>query len=112
MSHTNYVCTLQHQNPTQSPTWSPTEGATPTVSKETSSEPTLAHGRPYENTKSEEVGSNDFQFGVYKKEVVSSCDEILGAECVKKCTDTTYVYNGDILISETKGDEYETACDA
>jgi hypothetical protein len=81
------------------------------VSKETSSEPTMAHVRPSENTKSEEVGSNDFEFGVYKKEVVSSCDEILGEECIKKCIDTTYVYNGDILISETKGDEYESACD-
>lgn len=81
------------------------------VSKETSSEPTVVPLRPIDHTKSQEVGSNDFQFGVYKKEIVTSCDEILGDDCVKTCTDTTYVYNGDILISETQGDEYETPCD-
>ena len=106
-----FIEPLPTLNPTLSPTFSPTMGATPTVSKETSSPPTFTHGRPFDHTRSEEVGSNDFQFGVYKKEVVSSCDEVIGDNCVKTCTDTTYVYNGDILISETQGEEYETPCD-
>lgn len=93
------------------PTFSPTEGSTPTVSKETTSSPTVAGIRPYEHAKSEEVGSNDFQHGVYKKEVVSSCDEVIGETCTKTCVDVTYIYNGDILISETQGDEYKNSCD-
>ncbi|KAL3791122.1 hypothetical protein HJC23_000542 [Cyclotella cryptica] len=93
------------------PTFSPTEGVTPTVSKEITSSPTLAAIRPYAHVKSEEVGSNDFQYGVYKKEVISSCDELLGETCTKTCVDITYVYNGNILLSETQGDEYKTSCD-
>lgn len=98
-------------SPTLNPTFSPTEGATPTVSKETSAEPTMLHGRPTGGSTRAEVGSNDFQYGVYKKEIVSSCDEVIGTDCTKTCFDTTYIYNGDILISETKGDEYSAPCD-
>ena len=109
------TCTtpLDTPEPTLSPTNGATGGSTPTVSKDTTGPPTGAAIRPDEFTKSdlEEVGSNDFQHGVYKKEVVSSCDEVLGEDCTKTCVDVTYVYNGDILISETQGDEYETPCD-
>jgi hypothetical protein len=101
-------------SPTLSPSFSPTMGATPTVSKETSMEPTGFVEKSSSSSNAEEVGSNDFQFGWYRKEVVSKCDEVIGTgantSCRKTCVDETFIYNGDILISQTEGEEYNVAC--
>jgi hypothetical protein len=36
---------------------------------------------------------------------------VIGETCTMTCVDVTYIYNGDILISETQGDEYNNSCD-
>mmetsp|Transcript_2089 Transcript_2089/g.4532 ORF Transcript_2089/g.4532 Transcript_2089/m.4532 type:complete len:1100 (+) Transcript_2089:144-3443(+) len=80
--------------PTKSPTMSPSFGATPTVSKEVTGPPTNSIDREFDIN---EIGSNDFANGTYRKEVERECHKVWGGVpqvCVYVCTEFTTIYEG------------------
>lgn len=101
-----------------SPTLQATFGSTPTVSKETTAPPTLKNRHSEQNPSTAEdasikdLGSNYYkpQF-VYTSKVETECIQEEGNDyaagmqqtqkCVLHCIETTRLYEGEILLSET-----------
>ncbi|KAL7468250.1 hypothetical protein ACHAXS_008474 [Conticribra weissflogii] len=80
--------------PANSPTMSPSFGATPTVSKEVTGPPTSSIDREFDIN---EIGSNDFANGTYRKEVEKECHKVWGGVpqvCVYVCAEFTTIYEG------------------
>jgi len=88
------------------PTPSPTSGSTPTVSKETTTPPTMEGGESHTDIK--QTASNDFSSLTYTQKVNTDCvknhDKVWSTRsagmvnvCVNVCTVTTNIYEGDNL---------------
>merc|ERR1711971_391090 len=92
---------------TAPPTFETTFGSTPTVSSEISAPPTL----PRRSDETKQLGSNNFRpHYVYTSRVKTQCTrESLQGECVLRCVETTMVYDGDTLMSETL-DDFASEC--
>jgi len=77
------------------------------VSKETSGPPTLPR-----RSETKQLGSNDFRpHYVYTSRVKTECTRERGwsGECVLRCVETTMLYDGDTLMSETL-DDFTSEC--
>jgi len=59
----------------------------------------------------EEIGSNDFMYGFFRKEVKTTCEEVMnGTTCVQVCMKVTTIYDGTIPV-KTMEDQEVKECD-
>jgi hypothetical protein len=47
-----------------------------------------------------EIGSNDFAQGYFKKDTSTSCHEVREGNCVYACTEITSIFEGETSIDE------------